>query len=788
MFRGPEGSGRVLEGLPAGEGPIGFDLGWKIKLGSGYSGISVAEGLVVTAMASGERDFVVALDAKTGEEVWRLDLAPTYAGHDGSHTGPIATPAIADGRVFMVGPFGEVTAIDLKTGKRLWAGHLAEDLGREVPFYGFGGSPLIVGDTLVVQVGGEAAVVGLDVATGKLRWQALSEAGDLGAQSPIATEIGGQLQVLILASTKLAGLDPLDGAVLWEFALEGQSSAMGSYSQSPLPIGNDRIFVKHRDDETLVVEVKKTDNGWQAAQVATSRALSKSYSPPSLGNEALFGYTARFLSAIDPNNGEVLWRSRQPGDGFLVNVAGQLAVLTKKGTVHLGSAGTEGWTETARLRLFEDLAWTPPSWADGALFMRSLGEIARVDLVRRQRSRATLEETALPAALAPLRTALLGARNPEAEVERFLKGKELPLINDEEVVFLWHGPAEDLAIGGDMIGMRREEPMQRLEGTDLWWWSTHLDRQARISYLFFVDYQPAVDPTHDRRRRSTVLGPDMNWNQGQGVEMSWFAMPQWPGLTGKESAQASAAGRMETIEVSVQPPTPEEGDIPEPVTVSVQLWLPPGYDQGEQRYPVVYVHHPEALKEGAWQEALDRVVGKTVAPLIAVFPDPPRVRGFGALLAEQVIPEIDSRYRTQADPAGRANVGMGWQGFTAAMITFSHPETFGGLGIQSLYMLKGQVSALEGVTATVNAESLPLNIYLEWGRWDLISPHEEMNFRASSRMGWDFFSGKGWQPIGGEVWDSTDFASWANRTDLLLQSLFPHSGAQESLEAWRTGN
>ena len=31
-------------------------------------------------------------------------------------------------------------------------------------------------------------------------------------------------------------------------------------------------------------------------------------------------------------------------------------------------------------------------------------------------------------------------------------------------------------------------------------------------------------------------------------------------------------------------------------------------------------------------------------------------------------------------------------------------------------------------------------------------------------------------PIGGEVADSTDFASWRNRTDVLLETLFPASG------------
>ena len=123
-FRGPLGAGSALEALPPGDGPLALELAWKRPLGSGYSGISIADGTLVTAFAAGERDVVVALDPATGEERWRYDLAPSYAGHDGSHDGPISTPAIADGRVFMLGPMGHLAALDLATGEALWTAHL----------------------------------------------------------------------------------------------------------------------------------------------------------------------------------------------------------------------------------------------------------------------------------------------------------------------------------------------------------------------------------------------------------------------------------------------------------------------------------------------------------------------------------------------------------------------------------------------------------------------------------------------------------------------------------------
>jgi len=45
-FRGNDGTGRAVEVLSPGEGPLALDLRWKRDLGSGYSGIAVAEGLL----------------------------------------------------------------------------------------------------------------------------------------------------------------------------------------------------------------------------------------------------------------------------------------------------------------------------------------------------------------------------------------------------------------------------------------------------------------------------------------------------------------------------------------------------------------------------------------------------------------------------------------------------------------------------------------------------------------------------------------------------------------------
>ena len=232
------------------------------------------------------------------------------------------------------------------------------------------------------------------------------------------------------------------------------------------------------------------------------------------------------------------------------------------------------------------------------------------------------------------------------------------------------------------------------------------------------------------------------------------------------------------------------GDDAEPVTATTHVWLPPGYDDGDERYPVVFVHEKNAREFGRWVETLDRVVGRTVEPLIVAFVEPPRMRGYIPAFAAELAPAIDARFRTRTDRDHRANVGMGWWSHDAAVVTFENPESFGRLGIQSHYSLTEITTELVEAMGDARASTMPLRIYFEWGRWDLNSPHEEVDFRASSREVHDLFTERGWEPIGGEVWDSTDFASWRNRTDVLLESLFPLEGEGPSpgLAAWSTGS
>ncbi len=783
-YRGPANSGVAAEGLPPGDGPLGLWIGWKKPLGSGYSGISLAEGRAVTAFTDGEKDLLVAFEAATGDEIWRREIGAHYPGNDGAHAGPVATPAIADGRVFMLDPAGSFGAYKLSDGSELWTTDLVADHGSEKPTYGFGGSPLVVGDLVVLQIGGEGgSTAAFDVASGELRWRAVED--KIFSQSPVLAEVGGRQQLLVLTNKKFSGLDPASGEVLWELVHEGGGGAMGALTSGPVPLGDDRIFVKIDDPDARVIEVIETDGKFEAKKGASAKAMVRSYSPVVANGDHVYGYTARFLSAVDPESGEMLWRTRAVGDGFVISVGDHLAIIQKTGSLHLGAASPDGWNEAASLELFDEHAWAPPSYLDGSIYVRSHGEIARVDVVRRPTS--VMADVELPKALAGLAKTVVGSDHASRVVDFFLADRELPIVDGNEVTFLWRGEADDVAVAGDMIGMRREEKMHRLEGTDLWWWSTETDPRARFNYLFYPDYEPALDPSHDRVVRSTLLGPDMNFNRGEELELSWVAMPEWPGNSVAAAAPESV-GRLHEVELTLQPSANEGEETPEAIQAPTQVWLPPGYDAGDDRYPVVYVINGEAREVGNWQATLDSSVGRTVEPLIVVFLELPRAPGLQGALAGQVVPQIDEVLRTRPERDARGIVGMGFPAFNTLLTGFGSPDTFGALGMQSFFFLEGGMrQGILGAVGEKTAAETPMRIYLEWGRWDLRSPHEGYDFRDASKWVFELLTDKGYAPIGGEVWDSTDHSSWSNRTGVMLNALFPVEGAKSDLEIWQTG-
>lgn len=775
-FGGPSFDGTVREGLPRHEGEWAFELRYKRPLGVGYSSVSVEDGLAVTAYGTEGRDFVGGFDAKTGTEMWRFDLGPIFRGKDGVHDGPASTPLIVESRVFALDPDGRFVALDATDGRMLWQHDLPAVFDAPKTWYACS-SPVFFSDKVLLRLGGKAGVLALHPSTGRTLWQSFLEVR--GCSSVVPVNVGGEDLLLVVGVSGLYGLRPEDGTI----ALEVPNLGVLDQNASPLPLSSavgssaDAVLLRLEQGRSLIVALGRTGGGFVADRLHELRTLSRTYSPPAFWDGKIFGYTSRFISAVDPVSGRELWRSRAPGDGWSVIVDGQLIAATKEGSLAIGPASTEGFEISSTVALFDDLVWSPPSFAEGSLFVRSHGELARVDLVPKTGESPTAESARLPATLAALRARVEG-RDPDGVISEFLADKQLPLVDGDQALFLWHGEASDVGIAGDMLGMKNEDVMNRLEGTDLWWWQTELDPRARMAYNFVVDFEPVVDPLNPRRDRSALLGPHLGWIEletGRFLERSWFSMPEAPSDPAYVEPVHDGAPRGHLEEVPLTMEFALHGAQPEEVPVPLRVWLPPGYEPGAE-YPVAFVHAAFAVSSGRWPNALDHLVGgDALRPMIVVFLEPPYFLGpvYASQFRERVLPVLDARYRFTKDRSLRAHIGMGNEALFAGLVAFSDPTDSGLLGLQSLMGTEDtELGWVADELAEIDTRTTPFRVYHDWGQWDLHSPLDGYDKRELGPELNAHLERQGISPVGGEVVDSTDWWSWRSRIGDILLHLF----------------
>ncbi|MGB0716570.1 MAG: PQQ-binding-like beta-propeller repeat protein [Phycisphaerae bacterium] len=766
-FRGPNVDGRSSETGSIPSGDVSLSLGWKVSIGSGYSGIAVAEDHVLTMFSTGEgeKDVIAAYRVDDGREAWRVELGPTYTGHDGSHTGPIATPLVHDGMAYALGAFGELKAIEMKSGKVAWEIDLTKEHGATKPHYGFSTSPIVVDGTLIVEGGvGGSAVAGFDPKTGELRWK-LGE-DRVSYQTPMPYTMGGRDIVLAPGDTKMFGIDAKKGELLWDFP-HGGGGARGAGSMTPVPTGNDHFFMALRDEDSAMMKLASSGGGMAPDTIWEKRTIRNSYNVPIYHDDHVYAYSSRFLTCVDTESGKAAWRSRQPGDGFLIYADGHLVIATKKGGVHLAKASPEGYEERASLPVFADLIWSHPAYSNGQIFVRSLGELARIDLSTsgQMADRGEAQSPKIAGGVFDnFLSKVSSASDKQAVVDEFLGSiEEFPLIEAPNVVhFLYQGEAEDVAVAGDMFGARQERPMQRIPETNLYFYSMRLEEDARMNYVFMKDYEELRDPRNSRKTSTTMVTNDMELSFGRGdeLQMSWFSMPKW-----RHPSFLSPRTTVETLA------SPAMGGA----QVKFELYLPEGYASSRDRYPVIYIHGgKDASERGEFPRAMDALMKDQVKPAIAVFiHTAPRGPQYTNMMIQDLVPHMDKMYRTIAEADARVNYGAGFAALPAITTTFAHTEIFGKVACQSPFIFD---SMMPMVTQSVSSNvSNPPMVYMDWGKYDLRNPHEAWDLSDSARKLAAFMKDNGVSFVGGQVNDGTGWSSWKMRTDRWLTYFFPQS-------------
>jgi endo-1,4-beta-xylanase len=204
--------------------------------------------------------------------------------------------------------------------------------------------------------------------------------------------------------------------------------------------------------------------------------------------------------------------------------------------------------------------------------------------------------------------------------------------------------------------------------------------------------------------------------------------------------------------VKILPPTVKHATFKSPsvgIDVGYYIYLPPGYETSQEKYPVVY--HLHGGRPGAENKSVrlatyvDAAIQKgVIKPTIYVFPNggpvswydmPEMKNGLGeSVFVKELIPHIDATYRTWGTREGRALEGYSQGGRGTTRIMFKHPELFlsvapGGSG----YGPEKHIQDNEGYESDT-LRFLPIG----YNAWDLAKDYAERIDRpALNLLIWD---------------------------------------------------
>ncbi|MGI9455270.1 MAG: alpha/beta hydrolase-fold protein [Aeoliella sp.] len=291
---------------------------------------------------------------------------------------------------------------------------------------------------------------------------------------------------------------------------------------------------------------------------------------------------------------------------------------------------------------------------------------------------------------------------------------QVPYAQDNQVAFLVRSSASTVAWPGDFNGWNPNasgwQGMQ-FAGTDLWILEKSFPSDARLDYKVFDNGNWLLDPANSLQMWGG-FGPNSE------LRMPDYIFPQ---ETVRQTGVplGNLTGSITTSSTNLGAP------------VNYRVYTPAGYDSEQlTNLPAVYVtdgHEYSADHLGSTVIVLDNLIDSGVLqPTLAVFIDPRHPTtgqnqrfdqytgnpAFVSFVADELVPEIDSAYRTLDAATGRTILGTSLGGVNSAYFGGTRSDVFENIAAQSpsnfssIFHLYGSQSLQDDVDLFVTAGTI----------------------------------------------------------------------------------
>jgi enterochelin esterase family protein len=260
------------------------------------------------------------------------------------------------------------------------------------------------------------------------------------------------------------------------------------------------------------------------------------------------------------------------------------------------------------------------------------------------------------------------------DVDAFLASNTFPLVDPRGVTFVYRGDARSVRLRNWVYGLPTAQPLERLDGTDLWSLRVELPPQSRIEYKFDVDSDTVSGWILDPLNPATAGDP---FGANSVCSGYGYERPAW--------TQPDADARAGAIE-EIQLASAVFGDLR-----PVRLYVPARFRRTRQ-YPLLIVHDgDDFLRFADLKAVLDNLIHRLeIAPMIvALTQSPDRLKEYAAdprhatFITEELLPELESRLPLIATPATRALMGASFGGVASLYTAWRHEGVYGKLLLES---------------------------------------------------------------------------------------------------------
>ena len=367
-WRGPNQNGIYDETDLLDQWPdSGPEILWHFDdLGIGYSAPAFANNRIYVSGMEGSTGYVYSI-SEDGSLMWK-----SRYGKDSetSYPGSRATPVIAGDYLYILSARGDLACMSAISGKLNWKKNLVKDFGGRIIEWDLNETVVIHGDKLICTPGGrEHNMIALNRFNGELIWSTKGLGEKSAYCTPLLVKINSRYLLVTHTEDHILGIDADDGKLLWNHK---HTNIYSIHPNTPLYYNNQVFCFSGYGQGGVMLQL--TEDGSKVTKKWFRQTMDSRIGGAVVIEGLLYGSgdKSREWQCINWDTGEMLYSTKDIGNGVVISAEGLLYFYSQRGELALVKPGANSFdiiSET-RVSMGSGQHWAHPVIDKGRLFVR----------------------------------------------------------------------------------------------------------------------------------------------------------------------------------------------------------------------------------------------------------------------------------------------------------------------------------------------------------------------------------------------------------------------------------